>query len=192
MSRNPDLRDRATDLRDEALSRLHDLEDDLPVDVDDLTERGRTGVRRARIGLWQAVGALGTLLLVIPRMLVSGLGLLSEALDELVGCSADVSERVKDAADRMPDSRRTRRRRASGRAGWIGVGFLGGLAAGWTLARRRAPMVTYEAPQAPEPTSAGGPPTDELPAVDAGSVSGNGSSATDETADDAEVDEGSR
>lgn len=193
MSRNPDLRDRAADLRDEALSRLHDLEDDLPVDVDDLTERGRTGVRHARIGGWQSVKALGTLLLVVPRMLVSGLGLLSDALDDLVGRGADVSERVKDAADRMPASRRTKRRRVTGRAGWIGVGFLGGLVAGWTLARRRAPLVTYEAPQPPQSTtSAGGPVTDELPAVDAGSVSGNGSSATDETADDAEVDEGSR
>ncbi len=193
MSRNPDLRDRAADVRDEALSRLHDLEDDLPVDVDDLTERGRKGVRCARIGVWQVVQALGTLLLVVPRMLVRGLGLLSEALDELVGRGAEVSERVKDVADRVPDSRRTRRRDVARRAGWVGVGFLGGLAAGWTLASRRAPLVTYEAPQPPvSTTSVGGSPTDELPAVDAGSVSGNGSSGTDEAADDAEVDEGSR
>ena len=141
------LRRQAADLRKEALDRWEDLEDDLPVDVDEVAAHARTGVRKARIGLWEVVRVIGELLLVVPRAIVHGLGLLGDVVDDLADRGAQVSERVRDVADAVPPSRRGRRRQVRQRLVWVVVGFLGGLCAGWTLASRRAPLVTYESPQ---------------------------------------------
>lgn len=138
---------RATDLRDEALSRWEDLEDELPIDVDEVAERTRKGVHRAHIGAWQGVYAVGRLLLVVPRAVVYALGLLGDVVDELADRGAEASEYVRDAADTVPPGPRGRRRRVRQRLVWATLGFLGGLAAGWGIASRRAPLVTYESPQ---------------------------------------------
>lgn len=138
---------RAADLRDEAIDRWEDLEGELPIDVDELAERTRKGVHRARLGAWQGVYVVGRLLLVVPRAVVYALGLLGDVVDELADRGAEASEYVRDAADTVPPGPRGRRRRVRQRLAWATLGFLGGLAAGWGLASRRAPLVTYESPQ---------------------------------------------
>ena len=148
--RTSQLRRQAADLRKEALDRWEDLEDELPVDVDEVTTYARTGVHKARIGLWEVVRIVGELLLVVPRAVVHGLGLLGDVVDDLADRGAVVSERVRDAADAVPPSRRGRRRQVRQRLVWVVVGFFGGLSVGWALASRRAPLVTYESPQSLE------------------------------------------
>ena len=181
--RTKQLRRRATALRKDAIDRFEDLGDDLPIDVDEVTARAQTGVRKARIGLWEVVRLIGELLLVVPRAIVHGLGLLGDIVDDLADRGADLSERARDAADAVPPSRRGRRRQVRQRLVWVIVGFLGGLTVGWSLASRRAPLVTYESPQPLEGPAGELGTIDELAAdTDTDDVAGVGEEAVEEEA----------
>jgi hypothetical protein len=142
------LADRAEKWRDEALDRWHDVEDELPVDVDEVRDKARTGARKAQIALWEGIRALLSLLFILPKVLVRALGLLSDAIEDVRDRGADVGERVREATDAVPPAASTRKRSRRRTVAWTAAGFVGGAVTGWALARRQGPAVTYEPPQA--------------------------------------------
>lgn len=149
-----DLADFAEDAREVVIERYHDLEDDLPVDVEQV-------MRRARIGGWQVFRGVISVLTLIPRLVVSLLGTLSRASDHAVELGDEVAHRAgamgargREALASLPVSRRERRRWRMRVAVVAVAGVALGGVLGWFAARRQAPIVTYDdAPAMPE----GGP-----------------------------------
>lgn len=133
------LRDRAEHLR----GRVPELREDLePV------------VLRARIGWWEAVGVLVNSLLVLPRAMVRGLGLLGEVLVLVSGRSRQLSERAREAAHRVGEPRRVAVKRRAVGVVWLLGAFFAGLGFGWLLARsRRDDELVFDPPVEPLPTT---------------------------------------
>lgn len=141
-----DLADFAGDAREVVVERYHDLESDLPVDMEQV-------VRRARISGWQVFRGLISLVMVIPRLVVSLLGSLSRASDHAVELGDEVAERAgemgvrgRQALASLPVSRRERRRWRMRVVGVAAAGLALGGALGWLIARRQATIVTYDGP----------------------------------------------
>jgi len=135
----PVLATRAEQARDEVTRRWHDLEEDLPVDVD-----VETVGRQLERGAWQAVSALLSIVLLLPKLLVRGLGALGTLADDVSERGVVAGERAREVAGAVPPSKRDRRRRTRRTAAWTGAGFGLGLLVGWILGRRDNTTVTYE------------------------------------------------
>lgn len=136
------LRDRADDLRD----RADDLRDRLP----ELREDLDPVVRRARVGLWEALRVLVSALLVLPRVAVRALGVTAEAVTVLTGQRARVAERAREAAHRFPEPTRVVVRRRLRTGVLVTAAFVVGAALGWLLARSRSDdELRFDAPQPP-------------------------------------------
>ena len=154
----PVLTDRAERAREDLTRRWQELEQDLPVDAETVTPYLERGA-------WQLFRAVLGVLLVLPRLIVRGLGQLSVAADDVSDRGLIASERVREAAGSVPASTRDRRRRRMRTAAWTGAGFGLGLGLGWLLGRQeREPAITYEPADLAahlEPATAG-IPTHEL------------------------------
>lgn len=133
----PVLADRAEQARGDLSRRWSELEEELPVDVDTLGQQ-------AQRGLWQAASALLSVLLVLPKFLVSGLRQLGTLADDVSDRGVVVGERAKELAGQVPPSKRDRRRRRLRTAAWTGTGFGVGLFVGWLLGQREPAAMPYE------------------------------------------------
>lgn len=132
-----ELRDRATHV----LDRAEDVRERAP----ELAEELRPVVRRTEI---RALSLLQTLiggLLFVPRVVVRVLGVLADAVDEVVDRGGDLVERGREVADTLPEARSTRRRRRVKSALWVGAGFAAGFVTGWLVAQRQAEALVHEA-----------------------------------------------
>ncbi len=135
----PVISERAAQARDEAARRWHDLEEELPVDVD--VEKVGRQIER---GVWQVISSLLSVLLLVPKLLVRGLGALGRFADDLGDRGVVAGERAREAVAAVPPSRRDRRRRTLRTAAWTGAGFGAGILVGWVLGRRDDTTVSYE------------------------------------------------
>jgi len=133
----PVIAERAGQAREDLTRRWHELEHELPVDVDTLGQQ-------AERGLWQVVSALLSVLLVVPRLLVSGLKQLGTLADDVADRGVIAGERAREIAGQLPPSKRDRRRRRVRTAAWTGGGFGVGLLIGWLLGQREPVAVPYE------------------------------------------------
>ena len=174
----PVIAERTEHVREDLARRWHDLEEELPMDMETV------GPQLER-GLWQVIRAALGVLLLLPKLLVRGLGSLGSLADDVSERGLVAGERVREVAAAVPPSKRERRRRCLRTAAWTGAGFGVGLAVGWFLGRRQEDMVTYEpadlsahldaAPVPPGPVAAPLDPTEEPPAVvDEGEGPGDG------------------
>jgi len=164
----PVLAERAEQARGGLQRRWHELEQEVPVDLD-------TVVPQLERGLWQVIRAVLGVLLLVPRLLVRALGGLGTLADDVSERGLVVGERAREIAASVPPSRRERRRRRWRTAAWTGAGFGVGLFVGWLVGRRDQAMVTYEpaelgahletAPVPPGPVAAPLDTTDEQPPV---------------------------
>ncbi|TVP69039.1 MAG: hypothetical protein EA340_07770 [Nitriliruptor sp.] len=164
----PVIAERSEQARDDLARRWHDLEEDLPVDVE-------TVVPQVQRGLWQVVRAALGVLLLLPKLLVRGLGGLGSLAEDVSERGLVAGERAREVAAAVPPSKRERRRRCLRTAAWTGAGFGVGLCVGWLVGRRQEEMVTYEpaelgahletAPVPPGPVAAPLDSTEEPPAV---------------------------
>lgn len=178
----PVIAERTGQAREDLTRRWHELEEELPVDIE-------TVAPQLERGLWQVVRAALGVLLLLPKLLVRGLGSIGSLADDVSERGLVAGERVREVAAAVPPSKRERRRRCLRTAAWTGAGFGVGLFVGWLLGRRQEEMVTYEpavlgahldaAPVPPGPVAA---PldTEEPPAVlDEPEASGDGDEAGD-------------
>ena len=135
----PVLSERAEQARTEVTRRWHELEEELPVEVD--VEKVGRHVER---GLWQVISALLSILLLVPKLLVRALGSLGTLADDVADRGVIAGERAREVVATVPPSRRDRRRRAARTAAWTGAGFGVGLLVGWLVGKRDTATVTYE------------------------------------------------
>jgi hypothetical protein len=133
----PVLAERAGQAREDLARRWHELEEELPVDVDTIGQQ-------AQRGLWQAVSALLSVVLLVPRLLVTGLRQLGTLADDVADRGVVAGERARELAAQVPPSKRERRRRRLRTAAWTGAGFGVGLLVGWLLGQREPAAVPYE------------------------------------------------
>jgi hypothetical protein len=144
-----DVRDLAADIRDDVRDLAVDVRSDVRDRVPGLLEDLEPVARQAQIRWWELVRQVVSALLVLPRLLVRGLGALPGvvgSLTDLFGGAAqqggELAERARDAASSVPTLRRMRRRRRTQLAAWTAGGFALGALTGWLLGRRqRAEMV---------------------------------------------------
>ncbi len=173
----PVLAERAEQARSEVARRWHDLEEELPVEVD--VEKVGLQVER---GVWQAASALLSILLLLPKLLVRALGSLGTLADDVADRGVIAGERAREVAGTVPPSRRDRRRSAVRTAAWTGAGFGFGLVVGWVLGKRETTTVTYEPADigAHLSPTADPYPVPPGPTADPAKASGVGSSKADE------------
>ena len=184
----PVIAERSEQARDDLARRWHELEEELPVEME-------TVVPQLERGLWQVVRAALGVLLLLPKLLVRGLGSLGSLADDVSERGLVAGERAREVAAAVPPSKRERRRRCLRTAAWTGAGFGVGLCVGWLVGRRQEEMVTYEpaelgshletAPVPPGPVAAPLDTTEEPPTVleevaeaDAGDDAGDDEEAT--------------
>lgn len=148
-----DLGERAAAARATILERYRALEQELP--VEEIT-------RRAQLGAWQALRAGLSGVLVLPGLVVRGLGALSTAADDLAVRGADVAERSRELVAVVPPSKAERRKRRRRTIGVALLGFLVGLVTGWLVADLDNTPVIYE----PTGSTNGAPDPDPDPASD--------------------------
>ena len=136
----PVIAERSEQAKDDLTRRWHELEEELPLDVE-------TVVPQLERGLWQVVRAALAVLLLLPKLLVRALGGLGSLADDVSDRGLVAGERVREVAAAVPPSQRERRRRRLRTAAWTGAGFGVGLGVGWLIGRRQEEMVTYEPPE---------------------------------------------
>lgn len=163
----PVISERTAQARTEAARRWHELEDELPVEVD-----AQQVGRQLERGLWQVISASLSILLLVPKLLVRGLGALGDLADDVADRGVVVGERAREAAAAVPPSRRERRRRAARTAAWTGAGFGFGLLVGWLVGRRDDTTVTYEPADLGAHLSPSVDPEPVPPAADTGAGAG--------------------
>jgi hypothetical protein len=146
--RAAEVRDLAADVRDDvwdlALDVGEDVRDRVPEDLEPVA-------RQARIRWWELVRQVVGALLVLPRLLVRGIGALPSLVDgaaDLLGGAAEqggeLADRAREAASSVPTVRRMRRRRRTQLAAWTAGGFALGALTGWLLGRRQRAAMLYE------------------------------------------------
>lgn len=175
-----DLRDRATDLAQDVQKRSKDLRKrsqkaakqtrsftadamDRAEDLRDRAEDLEPLMRKLAIDLLTGFRAFIGVLMVIPRLIVRGLGIFQDLLDrgEVAREKAhELSERARDVAHTVPMSRGMRRRRRVWTALLVTGGFAIGFATGWILANRARDVHEEEFPALLEPV---GDPLQRVP-----------------------------
>jgi hypothetical protein len=143
-----EVRDLAADVRDD----VRELADDVRGDVQDrVPEFLEPVARQAQLQWWELLRQVVGALLVLPRLLVRGLGALPDVVDrlsDLFGSAAEqggeLADRARDAASSVPTVRRLRRRRRTQLAAWTAGGFALGAVTGWLLGRRQRAEMMYE------------------------------------------------
>ncbi len=139
-----DLRERVGDPRERA-EELREAAIEAAETARERAEDLQPLVRRCAANVLQVFHGLLGVLLVVPRLMVSGLGALADLVDraEVAGEKGrekghELAERARDAAHAVPPSRRMRWKRRCTNAGLVGGGFAIGFAVGWFAARRAA------------------------------------------------------
>ena len=175
-----DLRDRATDLAQDVQKRSKDLRKrsqkaakqtreltaeavDRAEDLRDRAEDLEPLMRKLAIDVLTAFRALIGVLMVIPRLVVRGLGIFQDLIDRSEVAREkghELSERARDAAHAVPMSRGMRRRHRLWTALLVGGGFVVGFATGWILANRAREVREEEFPALLEPV---GDPLQRVP-----------------------------
>ncbi len=157
-----DLRDRVGDPRDR-IEELRDVVGNPRERVDELrevaTETAETARERAEdlepvlrqlaIQILTVFRALVGLLLIVPRLVVRGLGAVGDLLDRAEVAREkgyELSERARDVARSVPPSRRGRWKRRLLATTLFGAGFAIGFAIGWFTANRLQEDSFYEEP----------------------------------------------
>lgn len=162
----PVIAERAEQARGELTRRWHDLEEDLPIDREKI-------VPQLERGLWQVVRAALGVLLLLPKLVVRGLGGLGTLAEDVSERGLVAGERAREVVAAVPPSKRERRRQRLRTVAWTGAGFGVGLGVGWLLGRSEGELVTYEpaqvgahldaAPVPPGPVAAPLDTTDDEP-----------------------------
>lgn len=133
----PVVAERGEQAKDDLTRRWHELEEELPIEIETV------GPQLER-GLWQVVRAALGVLLLLPKLLVRGLGSFGSLADDVSKRGLVAGERAREVAAAVPPSKRERRRTSLRTAAWTGAGFGVGLCVGWLVGRRQEEMVTYE------------------------------------------------
>lgn len=123
------------------MGRGAELTEELQERAEQVLERAeelRPVVRRSEI---RALGFLRTLIdvaLILPRVVVRTLGVVADAIDEVVDRGGALVERGREVAHAATEPRSTRCRRCMKAALWLAGGFAIGFATGWLVAQRQA------------------------------------------------------
>jgi hypothetical protein len=133
----PVLAERTEQAKGDLQRRWHELEEELPVDLE-------TVVPQLERSFWQAARAVLGVLLLVPKLLLRALRGVGTLADDVSTRGLVVGERAREVAAAVPPSKRVRRQRRLRTAAWTGAGFGVGLFVGWLLGRREHDMVTYE------------------------------------------------
>jgi hypothetical protein len=133
----PVLAERTEQAKGDLQRRWHELEEELPVDLE-------TVVPQLERSFWQAARAVIGVLLLVPRLLLRALRGVGTLADDVSARGLVVGERAREVAAAVPPSKRVRRQRRWRTAAFTGAGFGVGLFVGWLLGRREHDMVTYE------------------------------------------------
>lgn len=156
-------------LGNDAVQRLRDVEEALPIDAADI------GVRMRRGG-WRAVRVMGAGLAALPTTTFSAAKAVARAADGAAERTENAGERAREFADDLPSSRRHRRRVAARTLGWSAAAFGAGMVVGWLIAKREVTDPVEEARRFFEDSDPASAPTSE-------STSGTSATTTEMASD---------